>query len=126
MEQVIQQLADERRLKVTRCDIGHYATFTLKDGTTTTLTTVSGFLEGQDVYMGWSDEYCKWTEQDPTDPERIIIRLMIDRDTMPKLPEFEGCQNKACCNGDTFGVFTIRINRCDVVDDFTPVNEFTP
>lgn len=126
MEKVIQQLADKGRLKVKRFDVGHYSTFTLTDGTTTTLTTVSGFLEGQDVYMGWSEEYCKWTEQDPTDPERIIIRLMIDRGKMPVMLEFEGCENEACCNGDTFGVFDIRINRRDVVDDFTPVDEFTP
>ena len=126
MEKVIQQLANEGRLKVSRYDIGHYATFKLKDGTTTTLTTVSGFLDGQDVSMGWSDEYCKWTEQDPADPERIIIRLMIDRGKMPVMLEFDGCENEACCNGDTFGVFVIRINRRDVVDDFTPVDEFTP
>jgi hypothetical protein len=120
MCKILQNFADQGLLRVERFDrinkrdSGHVVDILDKSGNH--LTTMAGWLAGQDKYMGWRETYTKWTNV--LDDEYIEILLMINRDVLPILPEFAGCKNQAACNLDYFGDYKIKIKRDHVADYF--------
>ena len=118
MNQILQNFADQGLIRVERIDepdsSGHITDILDKHGDI--ITTVSGWLVGQDFSEGWRDKYTKWTNI--LDDDYIEILLMINRNILIKLPEFAECKNHAVCNLDYFGDYKIKIKRSYVVDDF--------
>lgn len=115
MNAILQQLIDRERVNVARFNTGHMTTIIATDGSTVR---INGDLGPQDASMGWVDKYSKWTQEDPHDPQYILIRLMIDTGTVPNMDEFHGSQNDPSCYGHDFNTFDVRIKRTDVIDYF--------
>lgn len=118
MQAVLQELANQDRIQVTRSSEGHSTIMYSADLSTTV--TVGGWLIGQDMSQGWIQQYSLWTEE--ADDNCIRIRLMIETDVVPDLPEFHGCSNESLCNLDYFHNFTICIKRYCVIDQAEPIH----
>jgi hypothetical protein len=119
MQLVLQQLADEDRIRVKRYAEGHSTGIITADYSS--YITVEGWLSAQDMCEGWIQKYSLWTEE--ADNNCIRIRLMIETDVVPDLPDFEGCENNALCNLDDFHAFTITIKREYVEDELVDIHE---
>jgi hypothetical protein len=111
MTTILQQFANQDRIRVKRYREGQRISFLSLDGTTDD---VEGWLSSQDIAQGWIEKYSLWTQDEGNG--YISIKLMISSDIVPSLPEFNGCSNASMCNLDDFHSFTITIKREFVVD----------